>query len=136
MQLAVSGPVSISPAQVAGVRSVLARQFDEDDRLVTGGAYGVDTVAAVWAKGEGLYVHLIVPKDLVWHRELRAIVDEVTEVDGSYMERNEAVAEACDALLAFPYTKREHLRSGTWATVRRVQGRAKPVKVVALSRFK
>lgn len=136
-KIAVSGPVSINEAHRAGIDSILAAWFGEGDRLVTGGAYGVDTRAALWALGEGIGVTLIVPSDLRWHRELRACSGTcLIEVDGSYMERNEEIAEHADELVAFPFTKREHLRSGTWATVRRFQARMKPTTVRPLSVFK
>jgi hypothetical protein len=135
--IAVSGPVSISQRQRAGIDSVLRSEFGEGDRLVTGGAYGVDTRAALWALGEGVPVTLVVPRALLWHRALASNDGvAVIEVDGSYMERNERIADEADRLLAFPFTKREHLRSGTWATVRRFEARMKPTSIRPLSVFK
>jgi hypothetical protein len=135
--IAVSGPVSIGEAQRLGIDRTLEAWLGEGDTLVTGGAYGVDTRAALWALGEGIRVVLIVPRSLLWHRELRACSGtSLIEVDGSYMDRNEAIAEFAHQLIAFPHTKREHLRSGTWATVRRFEARMKPTVIQPLSVFK
>lgn len=136
--IAVSGRVSVNDAQRRGIRSILASWFGAtQDTLVTGGAYGVDTCAAVWALSEGIPVVLVVPQHLLWHRALASCEGCTVEyVDGGYMGRNEEIAERSDQLLAFPFTKREHLRSGTWATVRRFEARMKPVTVRPLSAFK
>lgn len=35
-----------------------------------------------------------------------------------YLDRNHDIVDAVDLLIAAPETKKEHLRSGTWATIR------------------
>lgn len=136
MRVAVSGPVSITDAHRLGIGRSLHEILEEGDEVFTGGAYGVDTHAALWSLGEGFDVVLVVPQELPWHRELEAVASATILVDGLYMERNERIADLADKLIAFPFTKREHLRSGTWATVRRFEARMKPVTVRPLSLFK
>ena len=43
--------------------------------------------------------------------------DEIRK-EKSYLERNKDIVNECDALLAFPSSKTETLRSGTWSTIR------------------
>lgn len=45
------------------------------------------------------------------------VYDEEWEPE-AYLDRDHAMVDACDVLLAFPRSPREELRSGTWATVR------------------
>lgn len=141
---AVSGPVSISLAQRAGVLVHLAERFDvEEDVLVTGGAYGVDTTATIWALGEGMPVTLVVPEKQRWNERLMDNAGVTVVVvpstgrgpSADYMARNEEIAERAATLVAFPYTKREHARSGTWATARRFDARGKGVFIIPLSQF-
>lgn len=47
-----------------------------------------------------------------------------------YLERNEAVVDATEVMLAAPRTFDEQLRSGTWATVRYARRVGKPVWMV------
>ena len=47
-----------------------------------------------------------------------------------YMDRNQDIVDAIDALIATPRGFEEELRSGTWATVRRARKKGIPVFVV------
>jgi hypothetical protein len=47
-----------------------------------------------------------------------------------YLERNQAIVDACDLLLACPAESTEQLRSGTWATVRMARKSGKPVIII------
>lgn len=140
MYVAVSGiSRTLTRAQRAVVTTTLDMQVAPEDTLVTGGAYGVDTAATIWAASEGIAVALYVPRDLLWNRRLAEIagVEVVAEVPGTYMDRNDALADSsATKLVAFPDTKRTVLRSGTWATVRRFRARDKDVLVRALSQYK
>lgn len=98
--------------------------------LYSGGAHGVDTAAAMIAlKREDIDVILVVPIDQFYNYRLArdAGLTQVIEVEGSYMNRNSALAEIADELIAFPRTAREILRSGTWSTIRRFRKLEKPV---------
>jgi hypothetical protein len=47
-----------------------------------------------------------------------------------YLERNQAIVDECDVLVATPKTKEEQQRSGTWATVRMARKAGKKVYVL------
>lgn len=142
MFVAVSGVSrTLTPAQRMGICGDLFGLIAPGDTLITGGAYGVDSAAAVWAASEGIIVYLYVPENNLWHRELANLAAQVLVVPGpsgseGYMLRNDAIADSpAEALIAFPDTNRSKLRSGTWATVRRFESRGKGYKIVPLSRF-
>lgn len=50
----------------------------------------------------------------------------------SYLKRNYAIVDACNGMLAGPYTMEEQLRSGTWATIR--YARKQDKRVILLER--
>ena len=47
-----------------------------------------------------------------------------------YIERNHAIVDAVDWMIATPETAEEVLRSGTWATIRYARERGKNVRVI------
>ena len=47
-----------------------------------------------------------------------------------YLERNRAIVDACDILIACPKGMQEEQRSGTWATVRYARRRDRPIVIV------
>lgn len=47
-----------------------------------------------------------------------------------YLERNKAIVHACSTLIAAPATTAEHIRSGTWSTVRYARANGVPVAVI------
>lgn len=102
--------------------------------FVTGAAYGADTVA-FWAGlslWEGAMHHLVVPD--APHNEAVVELGERLEVvtvermpkGTDYMARNDRMVELAELLVAFPSTREEQQRSGTWATVRRARKRGVP----------
>jgi hypothetical protein len=121
----------------------------EADVYVSGAAQGVDSFAAgcaVRAHPDAKHV-VVVPRHrdgLCAHYDagveaLLRLADRLgakieielgpvgrDERDG-YMKRNDVLAERCDVLHAFPETRRERLRSGTRATVRRAWARDRDV---------
>lgn len=106
-----------------------------DTTVLSGAAHGVDTAGAFAALEEGLPLVLVVPTDLYHNYQLvrNPDVQEVIEVEGSYMDRNDRLADEADELIAFPRTAEERVRSGTWATVRRFRQRGKNVRIVPLT---
>jgi hypothetical protein len=48
-----------------------------------------------------------------------------------YLERNRAIVDETDVLVATPQTPDEQMRSGTWATIRYARSQGKPVTVIA-----
>jgi hypothetical protein len=47
-----------------------------------------------------------------------------------YLDRNQKIVDATDVLIATPAEKKEKLRSGTWATVRRARKQGKPIFII------
>lgn len=47
-----------------------------------------------------------------------------------YLERNHAIVDATDELIAMPKGYEEELRSGTWATIRYARKQGKPVTII------
>ena len=100
MKVAVVGNrVSFSYAFVAGV---LARHLSGGDIVLSGGASGVDSFAAAFARSRGIAVREYLP-------------DFSLGVPACYFARNTQIAHDCDVLIAFDNTG---LRSGTGNTVR------------------
>lgn len=101
------------------------------ERFSTGGAFGVDSVAArLAAQLHPRALHeLYYPYGEWWNEDLLSDRYWWTKVavHGGYMVRNDALVAACDVLLAFPKTSEEEQRSGTWATIRRARKAEKPV---------
>lgn len=86
--------------------------------LVSGGALGVDQVAAARARARGLEVVEHLP-------DLTGCLKRF-EFTRRFYERNERIVADADELVAF--TERDS--GGTWDTIRRAQARGLEVKVV------
>jgi len=135
VKVAVSGPARKLTEEEFGIVRGEVAKLEPGTELVSGCAHGVDTAAAFYALELGLPVVLVVPEDQFHNYALAGNV-EVTdsiEVHGSYMDRNDALAEYADELIAFPRSPSETVRSGTWATVRRFRKRDKNVRIVPLT---
>lgn len=112
------------------------------DRFVSGAAQGVDTSAILQAWGyhageRGAEARLVVPEGCAYNVRLvnyfRGRQDVAIEfVYGGYMKRNDRLVELADTLVAFPRTRQEVLRSGTWATIRRARKAGIPVELYPL----
>jgi hypothetical protein len=104
----------------------------------SGGAVGVDSIFAIEARKiwPAVPLEFVVPAAAPYNRVLvRRMVETdqlvtVTHIEApegassseKYMLRNDAlVAKPTERLLAFPLTRIEEQRSGTWATVRRAR---------------
>lgn len=135
MSVAVSGPARKLTEEEFGIVRAEIAKLPPGTHLFSGGAHGVDTAAAFFALELGLPVVLVVPADLFHNYRLAQNTElaDVIEVEGSYMDRNDRLAEEADELIAFPRSPNETVRSGTWATVRRFRKQEKPVKIVSLS---
>lgn len=106
----------------------------------TGAADGVDTLtfnAALTRWPDAL--HVVLYPDGLQHnvdvvREARRLPNGHAKpiLGGDYMRRNDALVKACDVLIAFPATRRESPRSGTWATVRRARAKDRRIHVFPL----
>lgn len=139
MKIAFSGTRDVVSAQETTGRVLLAmgRVKEVPTDVFTGGAYGIDTIAAeavslVWPSARH---HLVVPEGCVWNEELLNTLPGVIRVHwitGGYMKRNDALIADADVLLAFPQGEVEQIRSGTWATVRRARKRGMDVRIYPL----
>jgi predicted Rossmann fold nucleotide-binding protein DprA/Smf involved in DNA uptake len=139
MKIAFSGTRDVPDAHEARGRILIAmNRFKEAPTDVfTGGAYGIDTIAAevvplVWPNA---HHHLVVPEGCVWNEELLNTLPgfiHVHWITGGYLKRNDALIADADVLLAFPQGEVEQIRSGTWATVRRARKRGMDVRIYPL----
>lgn len=128
MIYSVTGPREATPGALEHVKRVI-RQYDDGIVFFASGAsWGVDTAVAEVASN----LILIIPgapfnEDLLELRTDAQVIDlggDSIYMDGSeaYMDRNQELVNLGDHLLAFPQTRKEVKRSGTWATIRRAQG--------------
>jgi predicted Rossmann fold nucleotide-binding protein DprA/Smf involved in DNA uptake len=116
-----------------------------DDVFVSGGAFGVDTYAAIVALDvapEATH-HLCLPNGNVFNTSLEALwasmnaknlIIEKADKPG-YMARNDLLVKrigAAGMLLAFPERAAEARRSGTWSTVRRARKLGTQVVILPL----
>lgn len=140
--LAFTGPVEITDAEAHAVHEVLQR-LEPADVYISGAAYGVDTAAALAAMELYPAAEHRVYVPAAWHNaaaveELRDRGATVVEVDrahstaASYMARNDLMVADCTALVGFPYTLTEELRSGTWATIRRARCASRGIRLFPL----
>lgn len=114
--------------QLRAVRGVVAVL---PDRVVHGGAIGVDEALDRWFRSLGL------PPDRVEVYPANAERARAMAMNGSRihpvmspLHRNRLIVARCDHLLACPGTMTETLRSGTWATMRYARAAGKPITLV------
>lgn len=97
------------------------------ESLHHGDCVGADAQAHAIAKSMGLHV--------VGHPPVNESRRAFTDCDAwrdplPYLDRNHAIVDEVEALLATPQTMREVLRSGTWATVRYARAAQRELFVV------
>jgi predicted Rossmann fold nucleotide-binding protein DprA/Smf involved in DNA uptake len=140
--LAFTGPRKITAVEAYAVRCGVER-LAPADVYISGAAYGVDTAAALAAMDFFPDAEHRVYVPAAWHnrevvsqlRERGAEVVQVPAADSvaaSFLERDDWMVADCTALTAFPYTLREELRSGTWATIRRARTAGRGVRLLPL----
>ena len=103
--------------------------------LHQGGAYGADKQARIIARQMGFEIEWhpcpgVSLKDVIEDEPL-AKFEKWHEVFPP-LHRNRNLVAAVDVLVAAPFTNKEELRAGTWATVR--YAREKVIPIVMLSR--
>jgi hypothetical protein len=91
-----------------------------------GDCRGADAVAHYAARARGLRVVIHPP---INPTKRAFCTGDVMLEPLEYLERNRAIVEACEVLLATPHGP-ERLRSGTWSTVRYARTIGKPVEVM------
>ncbi|MHA1368095.1 MAG: SLOG family protein [Promethearchaeota archaeon] len=96
------------------VGKILDEIFDKDDVLVSGGAFGVDSHAVVWARRNGVRFLIFHPNGRMYENEIgRAPPNCYSRSE--YFKRNGLIAEKSDRIIAF--IRRYNMRSGTWNTI-------------------
>jgi predicted Rossmann fold nucleotide-binding protein DprA/Smf involved in DNA uptake len=128
----VTGTTGLMPDEVPIVHEVI-RNLTGVKLFTTGGAYGVDTEAAIaaWKYQSYNRLQVCVPTGKAYNEATRKL-GKVIEVPGGYMARNDAIVAHSDVLLAFPRTREEVVRSGTWATIRRARKAGVEVRLYPL----
>jgi hypothetical protein len=115
----------MTPRQQQHVTTILQKY--KGSTLHHGDCIGADAQAHGIAKKCGLSVEIHPPIN----PEKRAYTKGgVTHTKKPYLERNRAIVDASDMLIATPKTAREDLRSGTWATVRYARKQKKKIALV------
>lgn len=87
------------------------------DEFHHGDCIGADAEAHQIAREHGIPIVIHPPTD----SRKRAFCEGAIRVEDPlpYMERNQAIVDATDELIATPKGFQEEVRSGTWATIRR-----------------
>lgn len=149
MRVSISGTQRIpTPAQERFIRERILK-LPPETTVITGGCVGVDALVAEIAYHSGyLIVHTILPADHkkvdpVWRRHCHSFVQMSS--DTSYRDRDVAVVEDGNNLLAFPLHDEwvhatrtgdvRSARSGTWMTIRIGRGIGRPVEVFVLDQI-
>lgn len=136
----VTGPVvlGLPPARHRAINVVAnaITALDDVDVFTTGGAHGIDTIAALlaWSAHPDAYHRVVLPDQPyhpLWDNPPSGF--SITRVPGGYMARNDALVTYGDVLLAFPKSATERLRSGTWATIRRARKAGLDIRLEVLS---
>ena len=86
--------------------------------VISGGAKGVDSIAASTARSRGIYV--------IEHLPNLEGCSRRHEFTKRFYERNQKIVDDCDSLIAF--TEKES--GGTWDSIKRARKAGKPVRIV------
>lgn len=137
--IGVTGTTSYSARHEPAIDKALKSFRPSKHVFVVGGATGVDVNFARKARAKGFTVHAVLPREVPIHvharrhSDTREWTDAVLHPDGgvnvsaTYMKRNDRIVHHADRLIAFPRTRKEEQRSGTWATIRRARKAGKQV---------
>lgn len=148
--VAVTGARGFRKGEEDVARSIIQEALEglqiEPTLFITGASWGADTVAAqigysIWPPGRtqpGTEHRIVVPaaphnEELVEQmRGLEGVVIERlarrhVKQNDAYMARNDRMIELAELLIAFPSTRTEQHRSGTWSTVRRARKKRLPI---------
>lgn len=55
---------------------------------------------------------------------------DIMKSPAPYLQRNHNIVDAADTVIAFPPTKKEIMRSGTWSTIRYARKQNKPIVII------
>jgi hypothetical protein len=115
----------LASAQYHALRGVLERR-PPGEVFAHGDALGADEMAHALAESCGLVVHVYPCDQPAQRASCRA---PVVHPPAPPLERNRAIVDAVAGLFACP-SGPEHVRSGTWSTVRYARSIGRPVVVV------
>jgi predicted Rossmann fold nucleotide-binding protein DprA/Smf involved in DNA uptake len=131
----------------ASLLEVATKRGERPEYIMTGCAYGIDTYVPyaaieIWPKIKVICVIPAAPhndefvRDIIQRSGTELVhmyaYEGMTNTE-RYMDRNDELAKRADELAAFPHTKSEVIRSGTWATVRRFRKLNKPVHIFPIN---
>jgi hypothetical protein len=117
----------MNTAQLASVARLFV-EIAEANVLHHGDCVGADEQAHGLATRAGLFIEIHPPTDDAMRARCTGCV-VATHDPLPYLERNRAIVDACDLLIAAPHGPEEQ-RSGTWSTVRYARKVGRPVVVV------
>lgn len=131
MRVGVTGTVDVNGDSIDIVmRAIHTLDKEKVTEFTTGGAFGVDSIAAQLADyyfSKNTLKRVSFPKGYWFNKETLKWADEIDPVDGGYLVRNDRIIFFSDVLFAFPKTPVEQKRSGTWSTVRRARKKGIPI---------
>ncbi len=145
MNIGITGSRTLSGDQEHGIVADAIYRLDKNrDVLVHGGCTGVDTFAGWCGLARGHRVVTILPANprhtaAVWLQDQTAdraaTVRYMPASKTPYRDRNQAIVDDADRLLAFPRYPEHHPQSkhsGTWQTIRLARKAGKPVEILML----
>ena len=117
----------VEDGRLKDLRSVLASYGHNNTTLHHGDCLGVDTHAHHIAITYGFIIHVHPPSNSI-HRAWN--IGDIMSKEKPYLARNKDIVSASYILIALPSSRTEHLRSGSWATIR--YARKKGIEVIIL----
>jgi hypothetical protein len=141
LRISVTGISDPTPLESEYARQMITMSLrhstSEISEFSTGGAHGVDTIAAIvgFEVIPSAHHRICFPDNDPWNTGLLDLEVEFTEYVAcpTYMKRNDALVAFCDVLLAFPRSPKElGIGSGTWATIRRARKANKGIVITTL----
>ena len=103
------------------------RSYPQGLELHQGQCIGADEEATYLARKSGIWVVSHPPVD---KSKTHSIICDETRPEKSFLDRNRDIVDEVNVLLAAPRSRKEELRSGTWATVRYARKTNKPYEMV------
>src|SRR5689334_7595566 len=89
------------------------RSYPQGLELHQGQCIGADEEATYLARKSGIWVVSHPPVD---KSKTHSIICDETRPEKSFLDRNRDIVDEVNVLLAAPRSRKEELRSGTWAT--------------------
>jgi hypothetical protein len=121
----------MTPAQADALAARLAPYAEAEAwAFHHGDCQGGDAEAHQIAWMLGAIVHVHPPDNDTWRAYCAGPSRVLRHAPLPYLQRNQAIVEACDVLLAAPRQAQEERRSGTWATIRDAKKLGKPVIIL------